>query len=72
MLVEDARARAAGEQAATAAARLARSDEACAALHTQAAAEVARIDGAVTQRVAPLVAELVERVLGQAGSTASS
>ena len=62
-IVAEAHARAAGEQAAASANRLAHADDACAALRRQAAAESARIDACVAQRIPPLVAEVVEKVL---------
>jgi flagellar biosynthesis/type III secretory pathway protein FliH len=66
-IVADAHANAGDEQAAEAAAWFARADATCADLRTKAAAEVARIDALVPQRLAPLVAELVARVLTAAG-----
>ena len=67
-LVGDARANSGDEQAAEAAAWFARADATCADLRAKAAAEVARIDAVVPQRLAPLVAELVARVLSGAGA----
>jgi flagellar biosynthesis/type III secretory pathway protein FliH len=67
-IVGDARAKAGSEQAAEAAAWFARADATCAELRAKAAAEVARIDAVMPQRLAPLVAELVARVLARAGS----
>ncbi len=69
-IVAEARARAAGEQAAATANRLTHADEACAALRRQAAAESARVDESVAQRIPTLVAELAEKVLehGRSGA----
>ncbi len=65
-IVENARANSGAEQSAEAATWFARADATCADLRTKAAAEVARIDAVVPQRLAPLVAELVARVLAGA------
>ncbi len=69
-LVGDAHAKSGDEQAAEAAVWFARADATCAAVRTKAAAEVARIDAVVPQRLVPLVAELVARVLASAGTVA--
>ncbi len=69
-IVAAARANAGAEQSAEAAAWFARADATCAESRAKAAAEVARIDTVVPQRLAPLVAELVARVLASAGGTA--
>ncbi len=67
-LVDGALAQSPGEQAAHAAARFARADATCAVVRARAAAAVARLDGAVPQRLAPVVAEVVGRVLRGAGT----
>jgi flagellar biosynthesis/type III secretory pathway protein FliH len=67
-IVGDARVKSGDEQAAEAAAWFARADATCAELRANAAAEVARIDAVVPQRLAPLVDELVARVLTGAGT----
>jgi flagellar biosynthesis/type III secretory pathway protein FliH len=68
-IVGDAHVQSRDEQAAEAATWFARADATCAELRAQAAAEVARIDAVVPQRLAPLVAELVARVLSGAGAS---
>ncbi len=67
-IVGDARANASAEQSTAAAAWFARADVTCAELRATSAAEVARIDAVVPQRLAPLVAELVARVFAGAGA----
>jgi hypothetical protein len=64
-ILADAHARAPGEQAAAAASRLASSAETCAELRRQAAVDSARIDASLAERIPPLVAQLVERVLDE-------
>ncbi len=70
-VLAEARVRAPGEQAAAAAARLADSDGKCAALRRQAAAESARIERSLAERLPPLVDELVKRVLDEGRSAAT-
>jgi flagellar biosynthesis/type III secretory pathway protein FliH len=70
-VVAEAHLRASGEQAAAAATRLASSAERCAVLRRQAAREAARIDASLAERIPPLVAELVERVLDCGRSAAT-
>jgi flagellar biosynthesis/type III secretory pathway protein FliH len=67
-IVGDAHAQSRAEQTAEADAWFARADATCADLRAHAAAEVARIDAVVPQRLAPLVAALVARVLDGAGA----
>jgi len=67
-IVGDARVKSSDEQATESAAWFARADATCAGVRANAAAEVARIDAVVPQRLAPLVAELVARVLTGAGA----
>jgi cell division septum initiation protein DivIVA len=67
-IVGDARTNSRSEQAAEAATWVSRADATCAEFRAQAAAEVARIDAVVPERLAPLVAELVARVLTGAGA----
>jgi flagellar biosynthesis/type III secretory pathway protein FliH len=67
-IIGDARKRSGDEQAAEAASWFSRADATCADLRANAAAEVARIDAVVPQRLPPLVAELVARVLIDTGS----
>jgi len=69
-IVGDAHVQSRGEQAAEAATWFARADATCAELRAQATAEVARIDAVVPQRIAPLVVEIVARVLTGAGAVA--
>lgn len=69
-LVGEAHAKSSDEQAAEAAVWFARADATCADLHAKAAAEVSRIDAVVPQRLAPLITEVVGRVLTSAGMVA--
>ena len=70
-LLDDARSRMAGEQAAAAAALLARSEGACAELRRQAADETIRIEAAVTQHIAQLAADIADGVFVAASSAAT-
>lgn len=62
VLLADANAGAAGEQAAQAAVVFASADARCAALTAQATAEVARIETVFPPRMQSLIAEIVDRI----------
>ena len=63
VLLADANAGAAGEQAAQAALGFARADAQCAELRAKSAAEVTRIEATFPPRMQPLIAEIVDRIL---------